>query len=35
MLTLKGYGGANGNGSEQIVGLNTAGGSINLEGVKD
>lgn len=33
-LTLKGYGGTAGNGSEQVVKLDTANGSINLEGAK-
>lgn len=33
-LTLKGYEGAKGNGSEQVVKLDTANGSINLEGAK-
>ncbi|KCV85188.1 filamentous hemagglutinin family N-terminal domain protein [Acinetobacter baumannii 44298_5] len=33
-LTLKGYGGTAGNGSEQVVNLDTANGSINLEGAK-
>ncbi|MFK7335925.1 two-partner secretion domain-containing protein [Acinetobacter baumannii] len=33
-LTLKGYEGAKGNGSEQVVNLDTANGSINLEGAK-
>lgn len=33
-LTLKGYGGTTGNGSEQVVKLDTANGSINLEGAK-
>lgn len=31
-LTLKGYEGTTGNGSEQVVKLNTAGGGISLEG---
>lgn len=34
VLTLVGHSGANGNGSEQIVKLNTAGGGISLEGTK-
>ncbi|EXE26566.1 DUF637 domain-containing protein [Acinetobacter pittii] len=33
-LTLKGYGGTAGNGSEQVVKLDTANGGINLEGAK-
>ncbi|MCH2054329.1 filamentous hemagglutinin N-terminal domain-containing protein [Acinetobacter pittii] len=33
-LTLKGYGGTTGNGSEQVVKLDTANGGINLEGAK-
>ncbi|MDS7959038.1 MULTISPECIES: DUF637 domain-containing protein [unclassified Acinetobacter] len=33
-LTLKGYGGTTGNGSEQFVKLDTANGGINLEGAK-
>ncbi|QWZ59256.1 DUF637 domain-containing protein [Acinetobacter pittii] len=33
-LTLKGYEGAKGNGSEQVVKLDTANGGINLEGTK-
>ena len=33
-MTLKGYGGTAGNGSEQVVNLDTANGSINLEGAK-
>ncbi|MFV5365351.1 DUF637 domain-containing protein [Acinetobacter oleivorans] len=33
-LTLKGYEGTNGNGSEQVVKLDTANGGINLEGTK-
>jgi filamentous hemagglutinin len=33
-LTLKGYGGTAGNGSEQVVKLDTANGGINLEGTK-
>ncbi|MNH90325.1 Filamentous hemagglutinin [compost metagenome] len=33
-LTLKGYGGTIGNGSEQVVKLDTANGGINLEGAK-
>ncbi|AWL19144.1 filamentous hemagglutinin N-terminal domain-containing protein [Acinetobacter nosocomialis] len=33
-LTLKGYEGTAGNGSEQVVKLDTANGSINLEGNK-
>ncbi|HGH3562330.1 TPA: DUF637 domain-containing protein [Acinetobacter baumannii] len=33
-LTLKGYGGTAGNGSEQVVKLDTVNGSINLEGAK-
>ncbi len=33
-LTLKGYEGSAGNGSEQVVKLDTANGSINLEGSK-
>lgn len=33
-LTLKGYGGTAGNGSEQVVKLDTANGDINLEGAK-
>ncbi|MDO7467043.1 DUF637 domain-containing protein [Acinetobacter baumannii] len=33
-LTLKGYGGTAGNGSEQVVKLDTVNGSINLEGTK-
>lgn len=33
-LTLKGYEGAKGNGSEQVVNLNAANGGINLEGAK-
>ena len=33
-LTLKGYGGTTGNGSEQVVKLDTANGGINLEGSK-
>ncbi|ENV03368.1 DUF637 domain-containing protein [Acinetobacter sp. NIPH 817] len=33
-LTLKGYGGTTGNGSEQVVKLDTANGVINLEGAK-
>ncbi|MFV5377363.1 DUF637 domain-containing protein [Acinetobacter calcoaceticus] len=33
-LTLKGYEGAKGNGSEQVVNLDTANGGINLEGAK-
>ncbi|MDC5642982.1 DUF637 domain-containing protein [Acinetobacter baumannii] len=33
-LTLKGYGGTAGNGSEQVVKLHTANGGINLEGAK-
>jgi filamentous hemagglutinin len=33
-LTLKGYGGTTGNGSEQVVKLDTAKGGINLEGAK-
>ncbi|MEX2965113.1 hypothetical protein AB3548_04225 [Acinetobacter baumannii] len=33
-LTLKGYGGTAGNGSEQVVNLDTANGSINLEAAK-
>ncbi|MCG9515296.1 DUF637 domain-containing protein, partial [Acinetobacter pittii] len=33
-LTLKGYGGTTGNGSEQVVKLDTANGSISLEGAK-
>nr|WP_252365656.1 DUF637 domain-containing protein [Acinetobacter pittii] len=33
-LTLKGYEGTVGNGSEQVVKLNTVGGGISLEGTK-
>ncbi|WP_296517797.1 DUF637 domain-containing protein [Acinetobacter oleivorans] len=33
-LTLKGYGGTAGNGSEQVIKLDTANGGINLEGAK-
>lgn len=33
-LALKGYGGTAGNGSEQVVKLDTANGGINLEGAK-
>ncbi|MEN8976497.1 DUF637 domain-containing protein, partial [Acinetobacter baumannii] len=33
-LTLEGYEGASGNGSEQVVKLSTAGGGISLEGTK-
>ncbi|KAA8734858.1 filamentous hemagglutinin N-terminal domain-containing protein [Acinetobacter qingfengensis] len=33
-LTLKGYAGTTGNGSEHVVKLNTAGGGIRLEGAK-
>lgn len=33
-LTLKGYEGTKGNGSEQVVKLDTANGGINLEGAK-
>lgn len=33
-LTLNGYGGTTGNGSEQVVKLDTANGGINLEGAK-
>ncbi|MFA2969980.1 DUF637 domain-containing protein [Acinetobacter pittii] len=33
-LILKGYGGTAGNGSEQVVKLDTANGGINLEGAK-
>ncbi|MDC4818695.1 DUF637 domain-containing protein [Acinetobacter baumannii] len=33
-LTLKGYGGTTGNGSEQVVKFDTANGGINLEGAK-
>ncbi|MBJ9420044.1 DUF637 domain-containing protein, partial [Acinetobacter oleivorans] len=33
-LMLKGYGGTAGNGSEQVVKLDTANGGINLEGAK-
>lgn len=33
-LTLKGYGGTAGNGSEQVIKLDTANGGINLEGTK-
>lgn len=33
-LTLVGYGGAKGNGSEQVVKLNTANGGISLDGTK-
>ncbi|MND51739.1 Filamentous hemagglutinin [compost metagenome] len=33
-LTLKGYGGTTGNGSEQVIKLDTANGGINLEGAK-
>ncbi|MBN6515346.1 DUF637 domain-containing protein [Acinetobacter pittii] len=33
-LSLKGYEGAKGNGSEQVVKLDTANGGINLEGAK-
>lgn len=33
-LTLKGYGGTAGNGSEQVVKLDAANGGINLEGAK-
>ncbi|MDC5279405.1 DUF637 domain-containing protein [Acinetobacter baumannii] len=33
-LTLKGYGGTAGNGSEQVVKLHTVNGGINLEGAK-
>ncbi|MDC5425150.1 DUF637 domain-containing protein [Acinetobacter baumannii] len=33
-LTLKGYEGTSGNGSEQVVKLNTLGGGISLEGTK-
>lgn len=32
VLKLAGYGGTQGNGSEQIVKLNTSGGGVNLEG---
>lgn len=34
VLKLAGYGGTQGNGSEQIVKLNTSGGGISLEGTK-
>lgn len=34
VLKLTGYGGTQGNGSEQIVKLNTSGGGISLEGTK-
>ncbi|WP_159152705.1 two-partner secretion domain-containing protein [Acinetobacter johnsonii] len=34
VLKLAGYGGTQGNGSEQVVKLNTTGGGINLEGTK-
>ncbi|WP_180171823.1 DUF637 domain-containing protein [Acinetobacter sp. YH12023] len=34
VLKLAGYGGTQGNGSEQVVKLNTIGGGINLEGSK-
>lgn len=34
VLKLAGYGGTQGNGSEQIVKLNTTGGGISLEGTK-
>lgn len=34
VLKLAGYGGTQGNGSEQVVKLNTEGGGINLEGTK-
>lgn len=33
-LILKGYGGQSGNGSEQVVSLNTVNGGINLQGNK-
>ncbi|WP_171251982.1 DUF637 domain-containing protein [Acinetobacter baumannii] len=33
-LTLKGYEGTAGNGSEQVIKLNTVGGGISLEGTK-
>ncbi|MFV5639816.1 DUF637 domain-containing protein [Acinetobacter oleivorans] len=33
-LTLEGYEGASGNGSEQVIKLSTAGGGISLEGTK-
>lgn len=33
-LTLLGYGGNNGNGSEQVLRLNTTNGGINLEGTQ-
>lgn len=34
VLKLAGYGGTQGNGSEQVVKLNTTGGGISLEGTK-
>jgi len=34
VLKLAGYGGTQGNGSEQVVKLNTAGGGISLEGTE-
>jgi len=34
VLKLAGYGGTQGNGSEQVVQLNTTGGGISLEGTK-